>query len=459
MKLLLLGSGIRTPLLIHGLLRRADALDLRELTLFDTDHERLAIMEWLACDIVRRNGGSFAVRRATSLEDAADGADFIFSAIRVGQEGSRVADERIALDAGVLGQETTGAGGFSMALRTIPVLLEYARTLERVAPQAWFVNFTNPAGLITQALRNETGLKVVGICDTPTAMRTSIARYLGRPLDDVFIDYVGLNHLGWIRDVAVDGRSRQRELLANYPALKAVGHEWSLFEPELVRALGLLPNEYLYYFYYRDRAVRHIRDSGSTRGMQIEAINRPLWQELGRAYRVQDADTALSIYAAAMLSRSGSYMARESGQAVPESAAADADARLAIYEDEGYAGLAMDVMQAIVQDRRATLVLNVRNDGCLSELEDTDVVEAVCLVDAQGIRPLAQPRLPDTILGLVESIKAYERKAVEAAVHGDREAGVLALALHPLVGSWPLARQLMDAYLEQHRELLPQFAG
>lgn len=457
MKLLLLGAGIRTPLLIHGLLRRVEALGLTELALFDTDQERLRIMHWLVSDIVRRHGGAFPVTSATALGDAARGADFVFSAIRVGQEASRVADERIALEAGVLGQETTGAGGFAMALRTIPVLLEYAKTLEQVAPDAWFVNFTNPAGLITQALRDETRLKVVGICDTPTAMRTSIARYLGRPKDNVFIDYVGLNHLGWIRSVTVEGTSRMGQLLDDFPALQAVGHEWSLFDASLVRALGLLPNEYLYYFYYRELAVRNIRASGSTRGMQIEAINRPLWQRLGEAHRERDAETALAVYADAMLRRSGSYMARESGQDVPERAPSNADTRLALFEDEGYAGLAMDVMQAIVQDRKATLILNVPNQGCLAELADEDVVEAVCLVDAHGIWPLAQPRLPDAIHGLVASMKAYERNAVQSAVHGDRDAGVLALALHPLVGSWPLATALMDAYLRQHRELLPQF--
>jgi 6-phospho-beta-glucosidase len=289
-------------------------------------------------------------------------------------------------------------------------------------------------------------------------MRTSIARYFSRPLDAVFVDYVGLNHLGWIRDVTLDGISRQDELLQNFTALQAVGHEWSLFDPPLVQALGLLPNEYLYYFYYRDRAFENIRSSGSTRGIQIQAINQPLWATLSRAHQASDASMALDAYAAAMLSRSGSYMARESGhQATVATHGSGADAALALFEDEGYAGLAMDVMQAIVQDRKATLVLNVRNDGCLAELEDEDVIEAVSLVDAHGIRPLAQRRLPESIQGLVQSIKAYERQAVQAAVCGDRDAAVLALALHPLVGSWPMASSLVESYLSEHKDMLPQF--
>lgn len=458
MKLLLLGAGIRTPLMIHGLLRRENELKLTEVVLYDTDATRLEVMHWLATEIVQRHGGSFVVGRSTSLEAAAEGAAFVFSAIRVGQEESRVADERIAMDVGVLGQETTGAGGFSMALRTIPVLLDYAKVIERVAPDAWFVNFTNPAGLITQALRNETNLKVVGICDTPTAMRTSIATYLGRPMDQVFVNYIGLNHLGWVRDVTVGGISRFDEILADYEELQRAGHEWTLFDPSLVRALNLLPNEYLYYFYYRERAVENIRASGSTRGMQIQVINEPLWITLKGHHAAGDMEAALEAYANAMLYRSGSYMARESGHVVEDDGPSSADAALALFEDEGYAGLAMDVMQAIIQDGKAVLTLNVRNDGCLSELQDDDVIEALCLVDAQGIRPLTQKALPDAIRGLVQSVKTYERYAVQAAVNGDRGAAVMALTVHPLVCSWSLAERLVDAYLTTHRDMLPQFS-
>lgn len=458
MKLLLMGAGIRTPLMIYGLLRREQELALTEVVLFDTDAERLAVMHWLASEIVQRNGGTFRVAHSTSLAEAAEGAAFIFSAIRVGQEESRVADEKIAIEAGVLGQETTGAGGFSMALRTIPVLLDYAKTIERVAPDAWFVNFTNPAGLITQALHNETNLKVAGICDTPTAMRTSIATYLDRSMDDVFVDYIGLNHLGWVRDVMVGGVSCFDEIIAHYEALQQAGHEWALFEPSLVRSLRLLPNEYLYYFYYRERAVENIRASGSTRGMQIQAINEPLWAALKDHHSEGNVDAAIDAYANAMLSRSGSYMARESGHAVETGNRSGAGAALALFEDEGYAGLAMDVMQAVIQNRKAVLILNIPNDGCITELQDDDVIEAVCLVDAQGIRPLAQTTLPDSIRGLVQSVKTYERYAVKAAVEGDRDAAVMALAVHPLVCSWSLAGQLVDAYLTTHRDVLPQFS-
>lgn len=458
MKLLLIGAGIRTPLLIHGLIQRQDALNLREVVLFDTDQSRLAMMSWMAREIARRNDAAFTVTSSPELREAAAGATFIFSAIRTGQEQSRVDDERIALDLGVLGQETTGPGGFSMALRTIPVLLEYARVIEEAAPDAWFVNFTNPAGLITQALRDETSLNVVGICDTPTAMRTTLAAYHGCDLDDVSLDYVGLNHLGWARDVKVRGQSVLQRVLDDYETLQVQAHEWALFDPDLVRGLGMLPNEYLFYFYYREHAIENIIASRSTRGEQVEQLNRPLWADLADAHGTGNAEGALDVYAHAMLSRSSSYMARESGGEVVETEH-DASSVMRLFADEGYAGLAMDVMQAIVRDRKAMLVLNVRNDGCLGELEDNDVIETTCVVDAAGIRPLAQRALPETIRGLVVSVKTYERYAVRAAVYGDREAAVMALAVHPLVMSWSLAEQLVERYVSHYQDMLPQFAG
>jgi len=454
MKLLLIGSGIRTPLLIHGLIERQLDLGITEVVLFDIDQRRLEIMHWLANHVAVSNGASFAVRAEPALRSAAEGAAFIFSSIRVGQEQGRIDDERIALELGVLGQETTGPGGFAMALRTIPVLLDYAAIIEAVAPEAWFINFTNPAGLITQALRNETSLKVIGICDTPTAMRTSITTALGRSIDDVFVDYCGLNHLGWVHRVLVDGVDVLHDLIGDYPRLQEAGHEWSLFDADLVEALGMLPNEYLYYFYYREQAVGNITRSGSTRGQQIKAINDPLWGGLAEDHRRDDPKGALERYLGSMLSRSGSYMTRERGRTIDDHGERHV---VDLFADEGYAGLALDVMQAIVRDRKATLILNVTNGGCLAELQPNDVIETVCLVDAHGVRPLGQPPLPDTAMSLVRTVKTYERLAVQAAVHGDREAAVLGLAVHPLVCSWSLARKLVDRYLSAQEASLQQF--
>jgi 6-phospho-beta-glucosidase len=444
MKLLLLGAGIRTPLLLSGLIRRQQTLGLTEVRLYDNDSDRLATMGKFTGYLAERQGAPFAVTAVDDFRTAAAGVGFVFSAIRVGQEQHRVLDERIPLKYGVLGQETTGPGGFAMALRTIPVVLEYARVLHEVAPDAWFVNFTNPAGLITQALLTHSPLRrVIGICDTPTAMLTSLAAFLNQPPEALFVDYFGLNHLGWIRRVLVGDRDVLPELLDQYEELAATGQEWALFDPALVRMLGMLPNEYLYYYYYREQAVKNILTAQTTRGEQLRDINTPLWHELSQQINDDRPDDALRTYEARMMAREASYMARESGRAVEQKS------RSSIFAGEGYAGLAMAVMEAVVQRQRRTLILNVQNRGCLRELADDDVVEAVCTVDQHGPVPLAQPPMPRIAAPLVESVKAYERLTIEAAVSGSYEAALAALTIHPLVMSYPLANQILNDYLER----------
>ena len=460
LKLLLLGSGIRTPLLLHGLIRRQEFLSLSEVVLYDDDPVRLATMGAFARAFGERHGARFTISHVDRLAEAARGARFIFSAIRVGQERNRILDERVPLRHGVLGQETTGPGGFAMALRTIPVLLRYARILENVAPDAWLVNFTNPAGLITQALLDHTTLRVVGICDTPPAIRASLARFLHRSEEELFLDYFGLNHLGWVRRVLVDGRDVLPDILDQYEALATQSHEWALFDPQLVRLYGMLPNEYLYYYYYREQAVANIQASGSTRGEQILGINEPLWRELADLMAANRVDDALRAYERRMSSRNQTYMARESGRL---SAGANDGTGTegfdgSIFAGEGYAGQAMAVMAAIARGEQATLVLNVRGQASWGDLAPDDVVEAPSLVDAQGPRPLAQAAMPESVRPLITAIKAYERLTIEAAVTGSYAAAVKALTIHPLVMSYSLARGIVDEYLQAHRDFLPQFA-
>ena len=460
MKVLLLGAGIRTPLMLHGLIRRQETLNLSEVALFDDDPARLATMGAFARAFGEWQGARFTISHSNDLAEAARDVRFVFSAIRVGQERGRILDERIPLHHGVVGQETTGPGGFAMALRTIPVLLRYARTLEAVAPEAWLVNFTNPAGLITQALLDHTSLRVVGICDTPPAMRASLARFLGQPEDEVFLDYFGLNHLGWVRRVLVDGQDVLPDVLDRYEDLASEEHEWGLFEPQLVRFYRMLPNEYLYYYYYREQAVANIQASGSTRGEQILGINEPLWRELGHLMAAGRFEHALRAYEQRMSSRNQTYMARESGRLSPgteEGTGAEGE-EAPDFTGEGYAGQAMAVMAAISAGKKATLVLNVRGQSSWGDLAADDVIEAPSLVDQHGPHPLAQAPMPESVRPLITAIKAYERLTIEAAVTGSYAAAVQALAVHPLVMSYSLARRIVDEYLQVHRAYLPQFA-
>jgi 6-phospho-beta-glucosidase len=460
-KLLLLGAGIRTPLLLQGLIRRQLALNLSDVVLYDDDFTRLATMGAFARAFGERHGACFTISHTIDLAEAASDAQFIFSAIRVGQERNRILDERVPLSHGVVGQETTGPGGFAMALRTIPVLLNYARTLEAVAPDAWFVNFTNPAGLITQALLDHTRLRVVGICDTPPAMRASLARFLRQPEDEIFLDYFGLNHLGWVRRVLVDDQDMLPDILDRYEALASEDREWALFEPELVRFYGMLPNEYLYYYYYREHAVANILTSGSTRGEQILGINEPLWRELGQLMAAGRVEDALQAYNRGMTSRDQTYMARESGRFArgSEEETGTEEAEASVFAGEGYAGQAMAVMAGIVHGEKAPLVLNVSGQTSWGELAPNDVIETPSVVDQHGPHPLAQAPMPESVRPLITAIKAYERLTIEAAVMGSYAAAVQALTIHPLVMSYSLARCIVDEYLQVHRAFLPQFTA
>ena len=243
MKMTLVGTGVRTPYVLHGLASRERELGLTEVVLHDTDHERLDVMSALGGHLCRGWNAAFAVRGEPDPRAALAGSRFVFTAIRVGQERARALDEEIPLRHGVLGQETTGPGGFAMALRTIPAMLDIARVVAEVAPDALLVNFTNPVGIVTQALCDRTPVRAVGVCDCPVSMRASVAEFLGIPEEEVHADYFGLNHAGWIHLVLVEGRDRLPEILDRYEELAQTEDSWRMFDPELVRVLGMLPME------------------------------------------------------------------------------------------------------------------------------------------------------------------------------------------------------------------------
>jgi 6-phospho-beta-glucosidase len=447
----LLGSGVRAPFVLHGLVARQDDLGLDEVVLHDTDPERLELMAALGARMCAQWGAAFTVRGVTDPEAAIAGARFVFSAIRPGQEAARAVDEEVPLKHGVLGQETTGPGGFAMALRTIPAMLGYARLIERVAPQALLVNFTNPVGIVMQALHDHSSVRAVGICDGPISMQRSVAAFLGLPRERVHADYFGLNHCGWIHRVLVDGRDRLPEVVDRFEELQAADEQWRLFDPELVRAIGMLPMEYLYFFYYRDRAVAHIRGSGSSRGRQLEALNAGLWPVLRARIDAGDLPGGFTAWERAMGERDATYFARERGETVPNEADEPGD----VFEGEGYEGVANALMTAVVQRRKIPLILNVPNRGAIGGLRDDDVVEVTCLADEHGAHPIAQGRMPEAALALVAQVKLYERLTVTAAVEGSYEAALGALLVHPLVASFPAAKAILDGYVEGLAGLLP----
>lgn len=442
MKLALIGGGgVRAPLLVQSALRRAERIGLAEICLMDTASEQLQRIAALCRELGRRAGGRVRITATQSAEDAFEGADFVVTTVRPGGVAGRIADERIALNEHVLGQETTGPGGFAMALRSIPTILDYARLLQRISPKAWLFNFTNPAGLVTQALSDAGIARCVGICDSANGAQSAVARWLGVDEQAVETDVFGLNHLSFSRRAVVDGRDRLPEALADDRFLATTSLR--VFEPKVVRRLGLWLNEYLYYYYYADRALADLL-AGPTRGEEVAALNRQLWAALARSDLNRNPGAALDAYFAYEHSRSASYMQHASGATALAAEPARAD------DGEGYAGVALSLIEALQGKRVIRTGLNVPNCGTITDLEDGDVVEVSCRVDGDGVHPIPVGRLPEGQRYLIESVKHYERLTVEAVRQRSRTIAVEALVAHPLVLSYSRAEPLVDNYLKAH---------
>jgi 6-phospho-beta-glucosidase len=350
----------------------------------------------------------------------------------------RARDERIAIEHGFAGQETTGPAGAAMALRTIPVTLGHAKVVERVSPRAWFINFTNPAGLITQALARNTNLNVIGICDTPSELFHRIAEAVEAPPEEVVCDYAGLNHLGWVRRVHRRSEDITDRLLDDSALLRSL-YPSDLFDPALIQSLRLIPTEYLFFYYSQRKAYRNQLAAGASRGEELARMNQGLFERLS----AQTDAEALDTYTAYLQQRNASYMKLEgSGVAAPEPAANQPDP---FEMATGYHRIALDVMSGLVADRPRQIVLNVLNGHALDDLEADDVVEVPCDVDRMGARPRRTGRLPEQVRGLTLSVKAYERATIRAAVEGSCSTAQLALFEHPSIAQWELAGELLSS--------------
>ncbi|RLV08643.1 6-phospho-beta-glucosidase [Streptomyces griseocarneus] len=429
------GGGFRVPLVHRALLddaRRKTPGRCTELVLYDTDSMRLRVIESVLTAQAEDVPGAPEVRIARDLDEALRGTDFVFSAIRVGGTAGRVRDERMALGEGVLGQETVGAGGVLYGLRTIPEALRIAERVAAVAPDAWVINFTNPAGMVTQAMAEVLGERVIGICDSPVGLVRRAARAAGADPERVTFDYVGLNHLGWLRSLRMDGRELLPELLANGDALTSF-EEGKLFGRELLQVLGVLPNEYLHYYYFRRETLRSVLEAAETRGEFLD-------QQQGGFFDAANAspEQAYSLWERTRLHREETYMAES--RAVTGGWQRDS----CDLDGGGYDQVALALMRAIARDERTRLILNVPNGTTVPQLDREAIVETVCEVGADGARPLACAPLSEHQLGLMFQLKAVERATIDAAVHHDRKAALRALALHPLVDSPVAASRILD---------------
>ena len=440
------GGGFRVPLVYGALLATAERLGLEEIVLHDVDGDRLARIGAVLDGLAEEHGARLPFRTTTDLDDAIEGTDYVFCAIRAGQLEGRVVDESVPLDLGVLGQETTGPGGICFALRTIPVMMRLAETMAARAPGAWLINFTNPAGMVTEAVQQVLGERAVGVCDSPSGLCRRVARAVGRERGDLAFDYFGLNHLGWLKSVRDRDGELLTGLLADDAALEGF-EEGRLFGGDWLRALAMIPNEYLYFFYYASDTVAAIRAQPEARGAFLLEQQRAFYARNG-----EPPAAALAAWRATRHDRERTYMAEA------RSAAGDGGEH-DIEENAGYETEAMAVLEAMALNTRAVLILNTANRSSLPVLDARAVVEVPCVVGRAGPQPLAVGDVPAHAGALVALMKDVERTTIEAALTGSRALAIRALALHPLVPSVNVAEAIFDGYRARLPVLQQAFSG
>lgn len=452
MKLTIIGgAGVRTPLLIPSLVRRAERLNLQEVWLMDIDAAKLELIGGLCQAVASQLGASFQIILSTDAREALKGASHIITTIRPGFEQGRATDERICFRHGILGQETTGAAGFAMAMRSLPAILDYCRLADEVAPGAWVYNFTNPAGLVAQGLHYAGIQHVIGICDGANLAQHAASRYLSVPLERVRHQLFGLNHLSWTRSIRIDadadGTSGEEVLPGLLSDPKFVRSTLlAMFDPDLLQSQGMFLNEYLHYWYHRDEALQALLAKPETRGEEIIRNTRELLTRLKEVDAARNPVVGLKEYHAILGKRHASYMAHaRHGEPYPDTQNASSG-----DEDEGYAGVALNCVVAIATNTPLFTGLNVPNNGAIAGLRDDDVVEVSCLVDAQGPHPIAIGEVPEGQYLLMRTVKLYERLAAQAVLQRSRKLAVEALAVHPLIGSYPLAKTLVNEFIEAH---------
>ncbi|MEK6455002.1 6-phospho-beta-glucosidase [Caldifermentibacillus hisashii] len=427
------GGSSYTPELIEGFIKRYDELPVSEIWLVDIEEgqEKLNIVGNLAKRMIAKAGLPIEIHltldRAAALKDA----DFVTTQFRVGLLDARAKDERIPLKYGVLGQETNGPGGLFKGLRTIPVILDICKDMEELCPDAWLINFTNPAGMVTEAVLRYANIdKVVGLCNVPIGMEMAVAELLEVDHSRIRIDFAGLNHMVYGLDVYLDGVSVKDQVIKIVTVLddnsfvkNIHGFGW---EPEFLKAINVIPCPYHNYYYKSREMFEKVKQEAEAEGTRAEVVQK-LEKELFELYK----DPNLDIKPPQLEKRGGAY----------------------------YSDAAVRLISSIYNDKRDIQPVNTRNNGAIASIPDESAVEISCVITKDGPKPIAVGDLPVPVRGLVQQIKSFERVAVEAAVTGDRNLAVLALTINPLVASDTLAKQIVDDMLEAHKKYLPQFLG
>lgn len=414
MKIAVIGGGSTySPELMFGLADRAETLSLETVHLMDQDAERLEVVSGFVRRMAEQLAPDLRIEAGTDPRAAVEGASFVITQIRVGGQAARLEDERLGKRHRIIGQETTGVGGLAKALRTIPVLLEYAATVERYAPDATLINFTNPVSVVTEAILTHGRKKTIGLCNIPISQRNEIAAQLGVSWRDVQIDSVGLNHLSFIRGVQVGGEEVLPRLIDDVAAVLASGHKPANipdldFPAALIQNLGMIPSDYLRYYFMASETVSEQQGKQRLRAEEVMGIERELLEHYD--------DPTQNERPAALLERGGAF----------------------------YSHAALEIIEAVRGDTSARLIVDTENAGSIPELPFGACVEVPCRVDSAGAHPLPQQPLEPAIRGLIQHVKAYEELAIKAALSKSRRDLYLALLTHPLVSSASLAERIAE---------------
>lgn len=433
-KIVTIGGGSSyTPELVEGFIKRYDSLPVREIWLVDIESgkEKLEIVGALAKRMVKESGLPIEVHLSYDRRKALEGADFVNTQIRVGMLAARALDERIPLSHGLLGQETNGAGGMFKAFRTVPVILDIAKDMAELCPDAWLLNFSNPAGIVTEAcLRYGATKNVIGLCNVPIHMEMNMAKLFNVEKERLWIKFGGLNHMVYALNVYLDGKDVLHEIQQrisnpdNAAAMKIENVASVDYEPEFIQSLGALPCYYHSYFYRRDQQLnKSLEDykKGTTRAEQVQALEDDLF-ELYKDPNLKEKPKHLE-------KRGGAY----------------------------YSDAACSLIDSIYNDKKDIQTVNTLNNGAIQGIENESAIEASCIITKSGPMPLNIGKLPMQVNGLVQQMKAFERVTMEAAIEGDINKAILALTINPLTHSDKVAKTVVYEMLEAHKVYLPQF--
>ncbi len=451
------GGGVRSMFLAKSIAQNASALGIKTLVFMDNDRERLQVYGVMARHVGRMLCPDLKFVLTDDPVEAVRCADYVITTIRVGGDHMRVRDERLALAHNVLGQETTGAAGVSFAMRSIPALAGYCELIKKhAAPNVKVFNFTNPAGVVSQALRDMGYTLTFGICDAPSGLLRQIAGMLDVSPESLCGECYGLNHLSYFSSITMGGREVLPELMEMDELYHATDQHF--FSKDLVRSRNAILNEYLYYYYYREQVVEHIQRSGMTRGEAIEEINRSMTAALSQLDVDVDFERALEVFETWYGKRENAYMASETGmkrEGKPWS--------FDVFGSDagGYAGVALRYIEIERSGKRGSMILCCPNNGAIPLLEDGDVVEVTCDVSAGGCVPhrFGIDDIPEGNLELIRRVKYYERVAARGIVNRSKSDIIECLAMHPLVSSYSIAVDLAESYIELNKDYIDGWAS